>query len=45
MQINADTKIATVLKAHPAALDAIVALSPQFENRRRPDYSYFTPSG
>ena len=34
--INANTKIATILKQHPGALDAIVSISPKFEKLRNP---------
>lgn len=34
--INANTKIASILKQHPDALDAIVSLSPKFEKLRNP---------
>jgi len=36
MRINAQTKIAALLKAHPDALEAIVALSPDFKKLRNP---------
>ena len=36
MLITPHTKIATLLKEHPAALDAIVSLSPKFEKLRNP---------
>lgn len=36
MTINANTKIAVLLKQHPGALDAIVSLSPRFEKLRNP---------
>jgi uncharacterized protein (DUF2249 family) len=36
MTINANTKIATIIKHHPAALDAIVSISPRFEKLRNP---------
>lgn len=34
--INAHTKIATILRQNPAALDAIVSISPKFEKLRNP---------
>lgn len=34
--INADTKIATLLKENPAALDAIISISPKFNKLRNP---------
>lgn len=36
MVINAQTKIAALLKQHPDALDAIVTLSPEFKKLRNP---------
>ncbi len=36
MLINANTKIATVLKQHPDALEAIVSISPSFNKLRNP---------
>ncbi|RFM31832.1 DUF2249 domain-containing protein [Chitinophaga silvisoli] len=36
MTINQNTKIAAILKHHPAALDAIIAISPKFEKLRNP---------
>jgi hypothetical protein len=36
MQINADTKIAALLKQHPAALEAIVSIHPVFKKLRNP---------
>jgi uncharacterized protein (DUF2249 family) len=36
MMINANTKIAAVLKQNAAALDAIIAVSPKFEKLRNP---------
>lgn len=36
MYINAQTKIATLLKHHPGALEAIVTLSPDFNKLRNP---------
>lgn len=36
MTINANTKIAALLKYHPDALDAIVSISPRFEKLRNP---------
>ena len=36
MTINAHTKIATLLKYHPEALEAIVSLSPDFKKLRNP---------
>lgn len=36
MQINANTKIAALIKAHPGALEAIIALSPRFTKLRNP---------
>lgn len=36
MIINANTKIATVLKAHPGALEAIISISPKFQKLRNP---------
>ncbi|MBL7696982.1 MAG: DUF2249 domain-containing protein [Chitinophagaceae bacterium] len=36
MVISANTKIATILKHNPAALDAIVSISPKFEKLRNP---------
>jgi uncharacterized protein (DUF2249 family) len=36
MVINANTKIAAVLKHNPAALDAIISISPKFEKLRNP---------
>lgn len=34
--INANTKIGTILKQHPGALDAIISISPKFEKLRNP---------
>jgi len=34
--INVNTKIATILKQHPDALEAIVSISPKFEKLRNP---------
>jgi len=36
MKISADTKIATLIKGHPEALEAIVSLSPDFKKLRNP---------
>lgn len=36
MIINANTKIAALLKGHPDALDAIVSITPKFEKLRNP---------
>lgn len=36
MTINANTKIAAILKQNPKALDAIVSISPKFEKLRNP---------
>lgn len=36
MVITANTKIAAILKHHPAALDAIISISPKFEKLRNP---------
>lgn len=36
MTINADTKIATILKANSAALEAIISITPKFEKLRNP---------
>lgn len=36
MIINADTKIAAILKQNPAALDAIISITPKFEKLRNP---------
>ena len=36
ISISAHTKIATILKQHPGALEAIVAISPRFEKLRNP---------
>ncbi len=36
MIINSDTKIAAILKQNPAALDAIVSITPKFEKLRNP---------
>lgn len=36
MLINADTKIASLLKQHPEVLDAIIGLSPKFNALRNP---------
>lgn len=36
MTINANTKLAAILKQHPAALDAIVSISPKFGKLRNP---------
>lgn len=36
MLINPDTKIATLLKTHPKALDAIISISTKFEKLRNP---------
>lgn len=36
MQINANTKIADLLKFHPDALEAIICLSPDFKKLRNP---------
>lgn len=36
MTINANTKIAAILKQHPEALDAIVSMSPKFNKLRNP---------
>lgn len=34
--INANTKISTILRAHPAAMEAIIAISPKFSKLRNP---------
>src|SRR5688572_7220648 len=36
MVINANTKIGSILKHNPAALEAIVSISPKFEKLRNP---------
>src|ERR1035437_10371159 len=36
MIINANTKIAAILKQHPGALEAIISISPKFEKLRNP---------
>lgn len=36
MVINANTKIAAILKEHPDALEAIISISPKFEKLRNP---------
>ncbi len=36
MTINANTKIAAILKQHPAALETIVSINPKFEKLRNP---------
>jgi uncharacterized protein (DUF2249 family) len=36
MTINADTKIATILKQNPDALEAIISITPKFEKLRNP---------
>ena len=36
MIINADTKIAKILKQNPAALEAIISITPKFEKLRNP---------
>ncbi|CAN5179408.1 hypothetical protein BH09BAC5_BH09BAC5_03000 [soil metagenome] len=36
MKINADTKLAPILKHHPDALDAIVSIHPRFQKLRNP---------
>lgn len=36
MQINANTKIAVLIKTHPDALETIIALSPRFTKLRNP---------
>ncbi|AWO00361.1 hypothetical protein DLD77_00880 [Chitinophaga alhagiae] len=36
MVINARTRIAAILKHHPAALEAIISISPKFEKLRNP---------
>lgn len=36
MQINMDTKIETILQAHPDALDAIISISTKFNKLRNP---------
>lgn len=36
MTINADTKIAAILKANSAALEAIISITPKFEKLRNP---------
>lgn len=36
MLININTKIASILKAHPGALDAIISISSKFEKLRNP---------
>ena len=36
MIINANTKIAAILKEHPDALEAIISISPKFEKLRNP---------
>ena len=36
MTINANTKIAVLLKHHPDALDAIISISSKFEKLRNP---------
>jgi hypothetical protein len=36
MVITANTKIAAILKSNPAALEAIVSISPKFEKLRNP---------
>ena len=34
--INANTKIAAVIKQHPEAMEAIISISPRFEKLRNP---------
>ena len=36
VKINIDTKISTLLKSHPGALEAIISLSPKFNKLRNP---------
>src|SRR5665647_134791 len=36
MTINADTKIASIIKQNPAALEAIISINPKFEKLRNP---------
>ena len=36
IKINANTKISTLLKSHPGALEAIISLSPKFNKLRNP---------
>ncbi len=36
LSINAQTKIATLLKHHPDALEAIVSIAPDFKKLRNP---------
>src|SRR5665647_110471 len=36
MTINADTKIASIIKQNPAALEAIISITPKFEKLRNP---------
>ena len=36
MKINAHTKIASLIKSNPAALEAIISISPRFEKLRNP---------
>ncbi|NBC83950.1 MAG: DUF2249 domain-containing protein [Bacteroidetes bacterium] len=36
MRINQNTKISKILKHHPAALDALISLSPRFKKLRNP---------
>lgn len=36
MTINANTKIAAIIKEHPDALEAIISISPKFEKLRNP---------
>lgn len=36
MMINADTKLAPILKQHPQALEAIVSINPKFQKLRNP---------
>lgn len=36
MTITSDTKIGTILKLHPGALEAIISISPRFEKLRNP---------
>ena len=36
MNINANTKIASILKSHPGAMEAIISISPKFNKLRNP---------
>lgn len=42
MIINSETKIAAILKKNPAALEAIVSITPKFEKLRNPLFTLIT---